>query len=158
MRYAEIINNDVLNGNGIRVSLFLTGCDHNCKGCFNSLAKSYKVGKLFTLETEHHLYKLLSRPYIKGLSLLGGDPLAEGNVKEVIALMSRIKYLFPEKDIWLWTGDSFDDIPKQVIELSDYIVDGEFEEGLKDLRLTFRGSCNQKIYHKGVDVTHDYSI
>lgn len=164
MNYTEMIDQDVVNGTGIRVALFVAGCDHRCKGCFNKLSQSYKVGKLFTIEDEERLIQALDKPYIDGLSILGGDPLANGNVNDIYNLLRRIKHRLPKKTVWLWTGDTLEQIQlsskkKAIVDnYVDYLVDGEFVEELKDLKLSFRGSSNQKIYHKGVDVTDQFTV
>lgn len=163
MNYTQIIKEDVINGVGMRVSVFLSGCDHRCKGCFNKAARSYKIGNLMTLGVVVELVEASKPKYIKGLSLLGGDPLAEGNLKGVLYLLRHYKTALPEKDVWLWTGDTFEEAMQhpdkaKILNLVDYVVDGEFIESQKDLTLRFRGSRNQRIFHKGVDVTDQFTV
>lgn len=156
MNYANIKNCDVANGEGIRVSLFVSGCTHYCKGCFNYEAWDFNFGKEYTKETEDHIIKLLSSSYIKGLSLLGGEPLHPDNQKQVASLVKRVRKELPQKDIWCYTGYVFDkeildgmykdlSTTKDIIDNIDVLVDGKFVIDLADKRLRFRGSSNQRI-------------
>lgn len=156
MNYADIKIADVANGLGVRVSLFVSGCNHHCKGCFNEEAWDFNYGKEFTEETIEEIIKDLENPYIAGLSLLGGEPLEYQNQKGLLPLLKRVKEVYPNKDIWCYTGFTFDrdvlDImckkwneTKELISYIDVIVDGKFEEDKKDLKLKFRGSSNQRI-------------
>lgn len=156
MNYANIKNCDVANGEGIRVSLFVSGCTHYCKGCFNYEAWDFNFGKEYTKETEDHIIKLLSSSYIKGLSLLGGEPLHPDNQAQVASLVKRVRKELPQKDIWCYTGYVFDkeildgmykdlSTTKDIIDNIDVLVDGKFVIDLADKRLRFRGSSNQRI-------------
>lgn len=163
MNYTQIIKEDVINGAGMRVSIFLSGCDHRCKGCFNRMARSYKIGELVTLSVVNELIEASKPKHIRGLSLLGGDPLAAGNLHGVLSLLRVYKSTLPEKDVWLWTGDTFEEAMQhpekaKILNLVDYVVDGEYVESQRDLTLRFRGSRNQRIFHKGVDVTKEFTV
>ena len=148
MHYAGINKCDVANGPGVRVSLFVSGCRRGCKGCFNKEAWDFHYGREFTVETWHELKRLLDNEHIAGLSILGGDPFEPENIETVEKICRTVKKEFPEKTIWVWTG--FDFIEDGLIDLPimhyiDVLVDGRFEEDLKDLRLKWRGSSNQRV-------------
>lgn len=156
MNYADIKRVDVANGEGVRVSVFVSGCNHHCKGCFNSEAWDFNYGKEFDNVCMQKVLDELDHPYISGLSLLGGEPLDPKNQKGVLEIVKKAKEKHPEKKIWCYTGFRFDDdvmdkmynISEETRELVshlDVIVDGKFEEEKKDLRLKFRGSSNQRI-------------
>ncbi len=156
MNYADIKVADVANGLGVRVSLFVSGCNHHCKGCFNEDAWNFNYGKEFTEETIEEIIKDLDNPYISGLSLLGGEPLEYENQKGILPLVKRVKEVYPDKNIWCYTGFTFDrdvingmcnkwDETKELVSYIDVIVDGKFEEDKKSLSLKFRGSKNQRI-------------
>lgn len=156
MKYADIKTVDVANGKGVRVSLFVSGCNHHCKGCFNSQAWDFNYGNDFTEKQIDQIINELDHPYISGLSLLGGEPLEHINQKGLLPLLKKVKEKFPEKDIWCYTGYTFDkdisenmfnnwDETKEVMSYIDVLVDGKFEEDKKDLKLKFRGSSNQRI-------------
>lgn len=150
MRYANIYDFSISDGIGIRVSLFVQGCDFHCKNCFNQETWDWNGGKEFTQKEFDLLMKLCNKHYIRGLSLLGGEPLNPNNIETVTQIAKRFKELYPEKDIWLWTGYTFEDYvkDKKIINYLDVIVDGRFEEDKKDLSLKFRGSSNQRIWRK----------
>ena len=156
MNYADIKYVDVANGPGVRVSIFVSGCTHYCKGCFNQEAWDFNYGKPYTDETENEIIKYLSPKYIRGLSLLGGDPLEPSNMEALVPLLRRIKREMPEKDIWCYTGCVFETnvlgrlwneygFTKDFMENIDILVDGPFVEELKNVNLRFRGSENQRI-------------
>lgn len=146
MNYAKIKPVDVANGVGIRVSLFVSGCSHGCKGCFNRELWDYNAGQEFTVHTIREIIELCSKSHISGLSLLGGEPLDPKNMNDVINLCSLFKRYFPDKDIWCFTGYRWEEIKHlYVLRFIDTVVDGRFVEGLKDPRLKFRGSSNQRI-------------
>lgn len=156
MNYADIKYVDVANGPGVRVSIFVSGCTHYCKGCFNQEAWDFNYGKPYTDETENEIIKYLSPKYIRGLSLLGGDPLEPSNMEALVPLLRRIKREMPEKDIWCYTGCVFETdvlgrlwseygFAKDFMENIDILVDGPFVEELKNVNLRFRGSENQRI-------------
>ena len=156
MNYASIKECDSANGLGVRVSIFVSGCNHKCKGCFNEAIWDFNIGDEYTKEVENHILDLLKRPYIRGLSLLGGEPMEPAHQIALLSLVKRAKEMYPNKDIWCWTGFLFDkDIMQKMykflkqtpefLKYIDVIVDGKFIEELKDLRLRFRGSSNQRI-------------
>ncbi len=156
MNYATIKEHDTANGLGVRVSLFVSGCTHHCEGCFNAEAWDFSYGEPYTQEIEDKILKLLDRPYIKGLSLLGGEPMDPKNQVEIVKLVKRAKKEFPEKTIWCYTGYTFDkdlvkggkahtDVTDEILSNLDVLVDGKFILKLKNLKLHFRGSSNQRI-------------
>lgn len=156
MNYANIKNFDISNGPGLRVSLFVSGCNHHCKGCFNPETWNFNYGQPFTEEIMNHILELLSHPHIAGLSLLGGEPLEYINQTALLPLVKKAKELYPTKSIWCYTGFDFEkdvlnlmikDWPetKELIDNIDVIVDGKFIEELRNLNLRFRGSSNQRL-------------
>lgn len=156
MNYATIKNNDIANGLGIRVSLFVSGCTHHCKGCFNSVAWSFDYGNPFTEETQNQILSLLDKPHIKGLTLLGGEPMEPQNQVEVIKLLRQVKQKFPQKDIWCYSGYTLEElrdinnrshtpVTDEILSIVDVLVDGKFVEEKKNLKLKFRGSENQRL-------------
>lgn len=158
MNYASIIKADIANGEGFRVSLFVTGCSRNCPGCFNKVAQSAEYGKLFDDKAKQKIFKELKNDWCKGLSLLGGEPLSKlsDNRKQIIAFAKEVKEKFPEKDIWIWSGYLLDEIKaddtmKDILKYVDVLVDGPFIEEQKDLSIPFRGSRNQRILKRGKD-------
>lgn len=156
MNYADIKKWDVANGPGIRVSLFVSGCTHHCKGCFNEEAWDFQYGQLFTKETEDVILKELEKSYYKGLTLLGGEPFERCNQKVLAPFLKRVREKFPHLSIWCYSGYLFDQeivgkmLPvwpetKEMLEYIDVIVDGKFIEEEKQVNLLFRGSANQRI-------------
>lgn len=156
MNYAEIKKFDIANGTGVRVSLFVSGCTHHCKGCFNSEAWSFDFGKKYTDETQQEIIEALAPDYIKGLSLLGGEPFEEQNLPVLLTLVKKVRETYPSKTIWVYSGYTYetDIIEKMSMVRSevlpflrniDVLVDGEFTEEQKNLSLKFRGSENQRI-------------
>lgn len=156
MNYATIKEHDTANGTGVRVSLFVSGCTHHCKECFNPEAWDFNYGQKYTKETEDQVVKLLDRNYIKGLSLLGGEPFEPANQLELVKLVKRVKQEYPNKTIWAYSGYTFDNdlakggkaytkVTDEMLSCIDVLVDGEFVLALKDLKLHFRGSSNQRI-------------
>ena len=146
MNYNTIKQLDIANGPGCRVSLFVQGCSFNCPGCFNTIARDFDSGKEFTDQTVQLILQLADFNHISGLSLLGGEPLHPKNRDQVLALAKKFKEKYPEKTVWLWTGYLFEDIAELLPGSGiDVVVDGRFEEDLKDLRLMYRGSSNQRI-------------
>ena len=146
MRYGKINKTDVANGPGVRVSLFVSGCRNQCKGCFNSETWSFDYGEAFTLRTIDEILKALDKPYISGLSILGGEPFEPENIIGVFELCRQVKKKYPDKTIWIYTGylyEDFKDLP--IMEYIDVLVDGPFIEALKDILLKFKGSSNQRI-------------
>lgn len=155
MNYADIKQYDVANGPGIRISLFVSGCNHHCKGCFNEEAWDFNYGKPFTDETIDTIIEYLNNPHIAGLTLLGGEPMEPVNQKALLPLVKRVKDTYPDKSIWCFTGFRFDDdilgkmydnVPetKELLARFDVMVDGKFIEELKSVSLVFKGSSNQR--------------
>ncbi len=146
MNYGKIKPCDVANGEGVRVSVFVSGCPHHCKGCFNPELWNYDAGQEFNCETIAKLLILCEKPYITGLSLLGGEPLDPHNMSMMNILCHVFKARFPHKDIWCYTGYTWENIKQLfIMKYIDILVDGQFVEELKDPRLRFRGSSNQRI-------------
>lgn len=146
MNYGKINYTDIANGPGVRVSLFVSGCRNKCKGCFNRESWDFNFGKKFTISTLTNLLLALDKPYISGLTILGGDPLEPENLPTVTSICRTIKTINDSKNIWIYTGYLYEDF--QNLELFDYVdvvVDGKFIESEKDISLQFRGSKNQKI-------------
>lgn len=144
MNYATIKKYDIANGIGVRVSLFVSGCNHRCKGCFNSEAWDFNYGKKFDVNAENEILHALEKPYIKGLSVLGGEPLQQDST--LLEFLRKVKSKFPNKSIWLYTGYTYEQIKnKKELDYVDVLVDGKFVEALKDISLQFRGSSNQRI-------------
>ena len=152
MNYAKILQCDIANGIGWRITLFVSGCARNCKGCFNKVAQDPNYGKCFDENTKNKILKELQKGYCQGLSLLGGEPLSylSDNRKTIIDLCKEVKEKFPNKDIWIWSGYTFDEIlnneeMKDILNYIDYLVDGPFVESLKDTSLHWKGSTNQHV-------------
>lgn len=156
MNYAEIKNVDIANGPGVRISLFVSGCPHHCKGCFNEVTWDFTYGKPYTQETINHILELLKPDYIKGITFLGGEPMAPSNQESVLNTMRQIKGHYTNKDIWLYTGylldtdimgKMVDTLPhtSEILSYIDVLVDGPFIEEQKNLNLQFKGSENQRI-------------
>lgn len=146
MRYADIKYPDVANGKGVRVSLFVQGCSRHCKGCFNQQTWDFNGGKKFGNNEYKKIMEYLDYPWVAGLSVLGGEPLEQDI--ELENMLKEIKMKYPNKDIWMWTGYTYEDIKdKPILQYVDYLVDGEFLEDKKNLALEFRGSSNQRIIH-----------
>lgn len=149
MNYAALKKFDIANGPGVRVSLFVSGCRHHCKNCFNREAWDFDFGKPFTKQTEEEIFAELNKDYIKGLSLLGGEPFEPENRAELTQLLKRVREKYPEKTVWCYTGFEFeklsDQTAREMLSLIDVLVDGKFVEELKSPDLIFRGSSNQRI-------------
>lgn len=146
MRYNTIRQLDIANGPGCRVSLFVQGCTFNCPGCFNTTAKDFAGGKEFTDQTMQLLLELAEPSHISGLSILGGEPLHPQNRQAVLEVARKFKETYPDKTVWVWTGFLWEDVASDLLESSiDVVVDGQFKEDLKDLRLKYRGSSNQRV-------------
>jgi anaerobic ribonucleoside-triphosphate reductase activating protein len=164
MNYCGITNVDIANGTGCRVVLWISGCTHNCPGCHNPETHNYVFGKKFTSDTVKEICNLVNKPYIKGLTISGGDPL-DRNIEdliEIFALCKTVKEKYPEKDIWIYTGYTYEyfyiddkdvenkkrkDICHEIFKYCDVLVDGSYKEELRDLSLPFRGSSNQRIIY-----------
>lgn len=156
MHYATIKNCDIANGPGVRISLFVSGCTHKCKGCFNEVAWDFEYGQPFTQETVDYILSLLAPSYVKGLTLLGGEPFEPQNQPALVDLLRQVKAKYPEKSIWAFSGYLFDrdmlsgklgdpEILKEFLSYLDVLVDGPFVQSKKDLTLRFRGSSNQRL-------------
>ena len=146
MRYNIIKQLDIANGPGCRVSLFVQGCEFNCPGCFNTVARDFEGGKEFTDQTRDLLFSLVEPKHISGISILGGEPLHPQNREEVLRLISQFKSKYPDKSVWIWSGYSWEDVVDDLQACgADVLVDGLFKEDLKDLRLKYRGSSNQRV-------------
>lgn len=156
MNYGEIKKYDIANGEGVRVSLFVSGCTHHCKGCFNEKTWDFNFGKPFSQEAEDEIVEALSHDFINGLSLLGGEPFEKQNQRVLLPLLKRVRKLFPGKNVWCYTGYTLEDdllhdsrarceCTDEMLKCIDVLVDGEFVERLKDISLPFRGSSNQRI-------------
>lgn len=155
MNYGKIKKLDIANGEGIRVSLFVSGCNFHCHNCFNKIAQNFNYGKLFTEETFKQICDLVNRPYIAGLSILGGEPLHQDpqgfHYLNKLALTTRSL----GKTVWLWTGFKWEDIwndksemalyRQNLLSLCDVVVDGQYIDSLRDLTLKWRGSSNQRV-------------
>lgn len=156
MNYATIKNCDIANGPGVRVSLFVSGCTHHCKGCFNEVAWDFNYGEPFTQDTIDKILKMLAPEHIQGITLLGGEPFEPQNQQPILRLLRAIKKKYPNKSIWAFSGYLFDkdilagklgpwEITREYISYLDVLVDGPFILEKKDLSLRFRGSSNQRI-------------
>ena len=160
MRYAKARDRDIANGPGIRTSLYVQGCHFHCKGCFNSSTWDFDGGDVFTKEKENLLIEASKKKHIVGLSILGGEPLDQPD--GILEFIQRFKQEIPDKSIWMWTGYKIDQIPIidirwKVLLLVDTVVDGQFEEDKKDLKLKYCGSSNQRVLHKE-DILSIYKI
>ncbi len=156
MNYGTIKKYDIADGPGVRVSLFVSGCRHHCKGCFNAETWDFQYGKPYTKETEREILEALKPDYIAGFTVLGGEPFEPENQVEVVKLLKKVRETYPEKTIWCYTGYLYDvdlieggkvytDVTKEMLSYIDTLVDGEFIEEQKDISLQFRGSRNQRI-------------
>ena len=155
MNYSAIKNWDIANGYGVRVSLFVSGCTHHCKNCFNKETWSFTSGEPFTKEVEDKIISDLAPSYIDGLSLLGGEPMEKVNQKGLLPFIKRVKEAYPDKNIWCYTGYLYEDLlpggkvhtedTDELLSLIDILVDGEFVEELYSIMLKFRGSSNQRV-------------
>lgn len=156
MNYATIKPVDIANGPGVRVSLFVSGCTHRCKGCFNEEAWDFQFGKPFTEEVQKQLLSSLDHDYIEGLTLLGGEPMEPSNQESLLPFIKAVREYLPEKTIWCFTGYDFEKdilgrmmetsaVTRELIPLFDVMVDGKFVAEKKNLSLKFRGSENQRV-------------
>ena len=158
MNYAGIIYNDIANGPGVRVSLFVSGCRNHCPGCFNPQTWDFGYGEPFTKKTEKEIIKALRPSWIQGLSILGGDPMEPENQAALLPFLQRVRAELPGKDVWLYTGYRLKSVSASpLLPLVDVVVDGPFIEAEKDVSLAFRGSRNQRIIHLRNGEAHDRS-
>ena len=159
MNYSGIIGSDIANGEGVRVSLFVSGCTHHCKGCFNPDTWDFAAGKPFTEKTQDFIIAELDHPWIAGLTLLGGEPMEPENQRALAPFLRRVRARFgSSKNIWCYTGCVLErdlqkesrwrtEVTEELLSMIDVLVDGPFVESLKDITLRFRGSSNQRILH-----------
>ena len=156
MYYGEIKNCDIANGEGVRVSLFVSGCTNHCEECFQPQTWAFDYGQPFTLETEEYILELLRPQYINGLSLLGGEPFEPENQRALFPFVRRVRAKYPSKNIWSFTGFTYEELRQEgshprcevtdeLLSLLDVLVDGRYVEALKDISLRFRGSSNQRL-------------
>ena len=156
MNYGSIKKTDIANGIGVRVSLFVSGCTHHCRECFNPQTWDFGYGDPYTADTEREIMAALAPGYITGLSLLGGEPMEPDNQRALISLLRSVSSTYPEKDIWIYSGYTFDvdlvpggkaycEVTDEILSMTDIMVDGEFEIERKNISLKFRGSENQRI-------------
>lgn len=157
MNYAEIKHCDIANGPGVRTSLFVSGCTHHCENCFNSVAWDFNYGKPFDESVIRQLLDSCAPGYISGLTLLGGEPMEPENQPALLELLCRFRERFPEKNVWCYSGYTYEQLTGEVpsrafcgstgelLSLIDVLVDGEFVQALHDISLRFRGSSNQRI-------------
>ena len=155
MYYGEIKKTDIANGTGVRVSLFVSGCRHHCPDCFNSATWDFCYGREYTRATEDKIIEYLAPDYIKGLTLIGGEPFEKENQDALLKLTDRVRREYPHKDIWCYSGFTLEELTGKsrasgntanaLLQNIDVLVDGRFEKDKKDIRLKFRGSSNQRI-------------
>ena len=164
MNYGSIKKTDIANGIGVRVTLFVSGCTHHCEGCFNPETWNFQYGEVFDEKAEDEVVKALAPSFIKGLTLLGGEPMEPQNQKALLPFVKKIKNLYPEKDIWCYTGYTLEcdllgkttdgegrtgrakcEETEELLSYIDVLVDGEFVLAKKDIRLKYRGSANQRL-------------
>lgn len=175
MNYADIKQYDVANGPGVRVSLFVSGCTHRCKNCFNKEAWDFSYGQPFTKETQEQIISYLDKPYVKGLTLLGGEPFERENQIVLLPFLKEVRKRLPDKDIWAFSGYDFEkditgymyrewEATKELLSYIDVLVDGEFIEEQKSLNLRFKGSANQRTIlvqeslEAGTVVLYDFDV
>lgn len=155
MNYGNIKKRDIANGTGVRVTLFVSGCTHHCKGCFQPETWDFAYGQPFTRDTEDELLEALAPSFINGLTLLGGEPFETDNQQALLPFLRRVRAAYPDKTIWAFSGYTWEELTgdsrarcactDELLSLVDVLVDGEFVEALKDISLHFRGSSNQRV-------------
>lgn len=156
MNYIAIKYNDVANGPGVRISLFVSGCTNHCKDCFNKETWDFNYGNKYDWNTEMDIIDNLLLPRYRGLTILGGEPMEIQNQQCVLSLIEHVKHIMPNKDVWIYTGFQYEDlqpggkryidvVTNRILSLADVLVDGKFETDLYDISLKFRGSSNQRI-------------
>ncbi|MGM9937417.1 MAG: anaerobic ribonucleoside-triphosphate reductase activating protein [Candidatus Ornithomonoglobus sp.] len=157
MNYAEIKYYDIANGPGVRTSLFVSGCTHRCKGCFNKVAWDFRYGRAFDINTHDEIIESCEPYYIAGLTLLGGEPMEPENQTAILELAEDFKKKYPQKTIWCYSGYTYEqltgkaesraytELTKKILSYVDVLVDGEFEQDKHDITLRFRGSSNQRL-------------
>lgn len=157
MNYGEIKYCDIANGSGVRVTLFVSGCRNHCKNCFNPMTWSFEYGRVLEQKTIDEIIEHIKKPFIQGLTILGGEPFEPENQKEVLDVILKVRQEVPNKNIWIYSGFTFEELmgqeksraslkeAKQILENIDVLVDGRYVDELRDIRLKFRGSRNQRI-------------
>ena len=152
MKYSKLIPMDFVNGKGLRTTLFVSGCSHYCKGCFNQNTWDRDYGKEFDEEVQNEIIMILKgeSPKVDGLSLLGGCPMCEDNARDLLPFIKRVKEEVPTTNIWCWCGETIEeiyenDLQYELLQYIDVLVDGKYEESKRDVRLPFRGSSNQRV-------------
>lgn len=157
MNYAQVFLYDIANGSGCRTTLFVSGCTHHCKGCFNEIAWDFHYGKPFTEEVENELLKESESPFVNGFTILGGEPMEVVNQRALISFLRKAKKMYKNKTIWIYSGYTYEElidiknkrchceVTNEILSLIDVLVDGEFEIEKKDISLKFRGSSNQRL-------------
>ncbi len=157
MNYGEIKTNDIANGEGVRTSLFVSGCTHHCKNCFNAKTWDFNFGEEFTKETEEEIFESVEPEWINGITLLGGEPFEIQNQRVLVGFLKRFREKFKNKTVWCYSGYTFEElcglkesrafceVTKEMLSMIDVLVDGEFVQELYDISLKFRGSSNQRI-------------
>lgn len=159
MYYGAIKKNDIANGPGVRVTLFVSGCTHHCEGCFQPETWNFTYGQLFTSETEKELLDALKPEYVQGLTLLGGEPMEPENQRVLVSFLHKVKAQYPKKNIWCFSGYLYEElagksegtgrarceVTDEMLSRIDVLVDGEFELEKRNLMLKFRGSENQRL-------------
>lgn len=157
MNYGEIKTNDIANGEGVRTSLFVSGCTHHCKNCFNAKTWDFNFGEEFTKETEEEIFESVEPEWINGITLLGGEPFEIQNQRVLVGFLKRFREKFKNKTVWCYSGYTFEElcglkesrafceVTKEMLSFIDVLVDGEFVQELYDISLKFRGSSNQRI-------------
>ncbi|MCQ2416890.1 MAG: anaerobic ribonucleoside-triphosphate reductase activating protein [Oscillospiraceae bacterium] len=168
MNIAEIKKCDVANGLGVRVSLFVSGCTHHCKNCFNPETWDFQYGTPYTEETEQQILSYLNHDYITGLTLLGGEPFEPCNQRVLVGLLKKVRALYPRLDIWCFSGYTFEEltgesrarceVTDEMLRMIHVLVDGEFVEELKSIRLRFRGSANQRILNVKASLSRGQAV
>ncbi len=155
MNIATIKYCDIANGLGVRTSIFVSGCRHHCKDCFNEVAWDFEYGTPYTKETEQEILASLEPDYISGITVLGGEPFEPENQKDILILLQKIRNTYPNKSIWIYSGFTYEEIlngsrasgyyANELLNICDVLVDGRFVSELKDISLKFRGSSNQRV-------------
>ena len=156
MHYGEIKNCDIANGVGVRVSLFVSGCTNHCKNCFQPQTWDFEYGKPFDAETENYILGLLKPSYISGLTVLGGEPFEPSNQRTLYPFLKRVREEYPKKSIWMYSGFTYEEllteggysnceVTREILNLADVLVDGRYDDDLKNIGLRFRGSSNQRL-------------
>ena len=159
MKYGAIKKIDIANGLGVRVSLFVSGCRNHCDGCFQPETWDFEYGQPFTKEVEEEILEALRPSWIQGLSILGGEPMEPENENVLLPFIKRLKETYPKKDIWLYSGYTYEELKgRKLLQYVDVLVDGRFEEKLRDPSLAFRGSSNQRILNVPASLKAGFAV